>query len=125
MKLLPRSGPRGALKLVLPLAVAAVVMALPLAGSNAASPGAGTVSQASPSVDWTGPLTLATGGGCKGANDPSCDNYKLTVDPPASDFQVRILLQPVGDWDLSVFGPNGGLAGSSGNGPNQLEVVTL
>src|SRR5207244_2467894 len=31
----------------------------------------------------------------------------------------------VGDWDLDVFGPNGGLAGSSGNGPNQLEVVTL
>lgn len=125
MKAFPKRGPRRVAKLILPLAVAMAIMALPLAGSNAASPGAGTVSQSSPSVNWTGGLMLATGGGCTGADDPNCDNYKLTIQPPASDFQVRILLQPTGDWDLAVYGPNGGLAGSSGNGPNQLEVVTL
>jgi hypothetical protein len=30
---------------------------------------------------------------------------------------------PVGDWDMSVFAPDGALAGSSGNGPNQLTLT--
>src|SRR4051812_9040314 len=125
MKVVGRGAPRRVLRFILLPVVAGTVLAIPLASSNAASPGAGTVSASNTSVNWTGPLTLATGAGCKGANDASCDNYKLTIDPPASAFQVRIALKPYGDWDLAVYGPNGGLASSSGNGPNQLEMVTL
>src|SRR5689334_14173463 len=115
--------PARALKLFLLAAAAATVLILPLASSNAASPGAGTVSDSNKSVAWTGPVTVPTGGGCSGPNDSTCDNYKLTIQPPSYAFQVKIVLQPWGDWDLSVWGPNGGLAGSSGNGPNQAEIV--
>jgi hypothetical protein len=125
MKSMGRRLPRRALKLVLFAVVGATVLAIPLASSNAASPGSGTVSDSNKSVTWTGAITLATASGCSGANDPTCDNYRLTIQPPSYGFKVQIRLQPVGDWDLYVYGPNGGLAGSSGNGPNQLEVVTL
>ena len=111
---------------ILFLCAAAVgTLTLPLAASNAANPGSGTVSASSTSVSWTGPLAIATAGGCKGPNDPTCDNFRLTIQPPSYAFQVRIELLPVGDWDLSVFAPDGALAGGSGNGPNQLEIVTL
>ena len=106
-------------------AVAAATLALPLAGSNAANPGSGTVSGSNTSVSWTGAFAIATAGGCSGPNDPTCDNFRLTIQPPSYSFQVRIELMPVGDWDMSVFAPDGALAGSSGNGPNQLEIVTL
>jgi hypothetical protein len=107
------------------LLVVVTAFVLPLAGSQAANPGNGTVSASNTSVTWTGAFSIATASGCKSASDASCDNFKLTIQPPPYAFQVQITLQPVGDWDLSVWGPNGGLAGSSGNGPNQLEVVTL
>src|SRR5919201_1683263 len=100
------------LKLVLFAAAAAFV--LPLAGSQAATPASGTVSDSARSVRWVGAPTIATASGCTGANDASCDNFKLTI-----------RLQPWGDWDLYVYGPDGGLAGSSGNAPNQTEMVTL
>ena len=116
---------RRAFKLLVGAGVAAVAVALPLAGSQAASPGNGTVSATSTSVTWTGAFTIPTASGCSSAADASCDNFKLTIQPPSYAFQVQVTLQPVGDWDLYVFGPNGGLAGSSGNGPNQQEVVTL
>src|SRR5207237_1819591 len=112
-------------KVFLLVALAVAAVSLPLASSNAATPDSGTVSASNTSVSWTGPLAIATAGGCSGPSDPSCDNFHLTVQPPGYPFQVRILLQPAGDWDLSVFAPDGGLAGSSGNGPNQLEIVTL
>ncbi|MFY9578477.1 MAG: CARDB domain-containing protein [Gaiellaceae bacterium] len=105
------------------LAVAAV--SLPLASSNAATPDSGTVSASNLSVSWTGAIAIATAAGCTGATDPTCDKYHLTVQPPGYPFQVRIELLPAGDWDLYVYAPDGGLAGSSGNGPNQLEIVTL
>jgi hypothetical protein len=114
-----------ALKIVLPAAVAAVVLALPLASPRAATPGSGTVSASNPAVTWTGAFTLATAGGCTGPDDSTCDHFSLTINPPAGQFQVKIVLAPSGDWDLDVFGPNGGLAGSSGNGPGQPEIVTL
>jgi len=114
-----------ALKALVLGVITAAALALPLAGSQAANPSNGTVSAANTSVSWTGAFTIATASGCSSANDPSCDNFKLTIQPPSYGFQVQIKLQPVADWDLYVYGPNGGLAGSSGNGPNQLEVVTL
>jgi hypothetical protein len=105
-------------------AAAAAILLLPLT-SQAASPSSGTVSDAQPAVSWTGALALATAGACSGPSDSTCDNYKLTVQAPSYAFSVKIVLQPWGDWDLSVFGPDGGLVGSSGNGPNQAEIVTL
>ena len=116
---------RRALKILLPALVAALVLALPLGGSMAANPGSGTVSSANPAVTWTGAITVATAAGCTGPNDSTCDHFSLTIDPPAGNSRVKIVLAPSGDWDLAVYGPNGGLAGSSGNGPNQPEIVTL
>ena len=114
-----------ALKFLLPAVVAAVVLVLPLATTRAATPGSGTVSATNPAVTWTGAFTVATAAGCTGPGDSTCDHFSLTINPPAGQFQVKIVLAPSGDWDLDVFGPNGGLAGSSGNGPNQPEIVTL
>lgn len=68
---------------------------------------------------------LPSPNGCAGSTDTNCDLYHLTVQPPSYAFMVRIALQPTGDWDLSVYGPDGGLVGSSGNGPNQQELITL
>jgi len=96
-----------------------------LGASQAATPGSGTVSTSNPLVTWTGDYQPPTAGGCAGANDPTCDNFRLTVSAPSSPFTVTIKLQPFGDWDLSVWAPDGSLAGSSGNGPNQMEIVTL
>ena len=63
-----------ALKLLVVVACAAFV--LPLAGSQAATPNAGTISQASPSVSWSGDVHTPTATSCKGPNDPACDNFK-------------------------------------------------
>ncbi len=107
------------------LVAAAAALLVPLTSSRAASPGAGAVSAASPTVSWTGAPMVPNANGCKSASDSACDNFKLTVDPGGANAQVIVKLKPQGDWDLSVFGPDGGLIGSSGNGPNQLEVVTI
>lgn len=117
---------RGRAALLLAIAAAvATMLASPLVSSFAASPGMGVVSDSNRVASWTGPVTVATAGVCNGANDPTCDNYRLTVQPPSYAFSVKIVLVPDGDWDLSVYGPDGGLLGSSGNGPTQPEIVTL
>src|SRR5258705_7316873 len=71
--------------LVLP-AVAAFV--LPLAGSQAATPSAGTISESSPSVSWSGDNHTPTAASCDGPNDAACDNFKLTIAPPSFEYQV-------------------------------------
>ncbi len=111
-------------RLGLPIAVV-VALAVPLTASQAATPSSGTISQSSPSVSWNGDYMVPTASGCTGADDASCDRFSLTIEPPSYQFQVVIKLQPLGDWDLYVFAPSGGLAGSSGNAPGQLETVTL
>jgi hypothetical protein len=117
---------RGPAVLVLAIAAAvATLFASPLVSSYAATPGMGMVSDSNRVASWTGAITVATAGGCSGANDATCDNYKLTIQPPSYGFSVKIVLAPAGDWDLSVYGPDGGLVGSSGNGPGQPEIVTL
>ena len=100
---------------------AAAALFVPLSSSDAATPGAGTVSATNTFVTWTGALMAPNPNGCTGANDTNCDLYRLTVQPPASSL-VRIELQPAGDWDLAVYGPDGGLVGSSGNGPGQMST---
>ncbi|MGB5579020.1 MAG: hypothetical protein WBM68_00510 [Woeseia sp.] len=65
---------------------------------------------------------------CSGASDPACDNFLLTIDNAGlSNYIVTITLQPVGadDWDVQVYDPSGGVAGSSGNAPGTAEIVTL
>jgi len=101
------------------------LLVLPLTASNAATPGSGTISGSNTSVTWAGANKGATAAPCTGANDPACDTFKLTIDPPAYGFTVTIKLQPLGDWDLYVYAPDGGLANSSGNAPFQTEVVIL
>jgi hypothetical protein len=119
-----RAGSRLALS-VFALATAATALLVPLTSSTAATPGAGTVSAASPSVTWTGTVMAPSPNGCTGPTDTNCDLFRLTVQPPATSSMVRVKLKPAGDWDLSVFGPDGGLVGSSGNGPGQMEFVTI
>jgi hypothetical protein len=116
-------------KMLLILVATALTASLPLAGSQAATPSSGTISASSPSVSWSGPpMMVPTGSAnCGGPDNPACDNFRLTIQPPPSSFNVEIKLQPfaAGDWDLQVYAPNGGLAGSSGNAPGVEEVVTL
>ncbi|MGH9791606.1 MAG: PPC domain-containing protein, partial [Candidatus Acidiferrales bacterium] len=89
------------------------------------------MSESTPSVTWTGPFLVPTASAaCNGPNDPSCDNFRLTIVPPSAAFGpyvVKITLQPfaAGDWDLTVFDPNGNAVGSSGNAPSASEFVTL
>ena len=102
---------------------------LPLSAAFAASPSNGTVSETQ-SPAWQGatgklPTASAT---CAGPNDPACDNFQLTIDPGSlTSYIVTITLQPIGadDWDMQVFDPSGGVAGSSGNAPGTAEIVTL
>src|SRR6266540_4187272 len=101
------------------------LLVLPLTASNAATPGSGTISDSSRSASWAGANKTATAAPCTGPNDPACDTYELTIDSPAYGFTVTIKLQPLGDWDLYVYAPDGGLANSSGNAPFQTEVVVL
>jgi hypothetical protein len=111
--------------------VAFALIALPLSGSDAATPTNGTISEASPTIAWAGPTaTTPTAGGCASANDASCDKFRLTINPPSTAFgpyQVDITLTPAapGDWDMSVFGPSGTLVGSSGASPGVTEFVRL
>ncbi len=112
-------------KPVLALLVLASVLVLPLAGSRAATPSSGSISEASPSVSWAGDNKTPTAKSCTGPSDPACDTFKLTIAPPSFAYQVVITLAPIGDYDLYVYGPDGGQIGSSGNAPGQTEIVVL
>lgn len=120
----PRTS-RRVLKALLLAGVTFVVFALPLAGSQAATPGSGTISESSPSISWDGDNHTPTAASCQGPNDPACDNFRLTINPPSFQYQVVIQLAPIGDYDLYVYGPDGGQIGNSGNAPFQTEIVIL
>ena len=92
---------------------------------QAASPASGTVSQANPTVSWTGGPLVPSAAGCAGPEDPTCDHFKLTIVPPAGGFTVKITLTPLDDWDLSVYDPSGSGEGTSGNPPGIAEIVVL
>jgi hypothetical protein len=110
-----------------PLASALAAGMLLCASAWAASPSAGTVSQGSAQSSWTGGPGQPTAAACGSPTNTKCDNYKLTVVPPSYSFKVEIslTLQPTDDYDLEVYGPDGSLAGSSGNGPGEKETVIL
>lgn len=100
-----------------------------MAGSAwAASPSSGAVSQSSTSVTWRGgPLLPTASGNCGGPSSASCDNFRLTIQPPSYSFRVTVALTPqlADDYDLEVYGPNGALLGDSGNTPGSVEQVVL
>ena len=110
--------------------LAALALAAPTVLLIAATPPSGTVSQGSPTVAWSGEFLVPTAGGCGSDDNPSCDNFKLTIVPPASSFGpylVTITLQPAGnaDWDLEVYGPDHKFVNGSGHAAGQMETVIL
>ncbi|MEO6195919.1 MAG: hypothetical protein ABIS20_23110 [Thermoanaerobaculia bacterium] len=110
------------------IALVTAIAALPCAPLRAANPSAGTVSGTATQSAWTGgPLTPSASNTCGGANSSKCDNYKLTLVPPAYSFKVEISIAggAADDYDLEVYAPDGSLAGSSGNGPGEAEKVVL
>ncbi|HKV11267.1 MAG TPA: sialidase family protein [Thermoanaerobaculia bacterium] len=107
------------------LAALALTLAVP---AWAASPGTGSVSQTTTQAAWTGgPNLLGIGTACGGPANSKCDNYKLTINPPAGSFKVEITLtlSLLNDYDLEVYGPNNQLVGSSGNSVGVAEKVVL
>ena len=121
---------------VVRLVLTGLVFALFAALVYAATPSSGTVSQSNPTVTWTGQIPIPPAAGsssCSGPNNPGCDNFKLTITPPAATFGpyvvvVKTVSQNIDDWDLEVYDPNGKLIGSSGNGsgtPSNPEVETV
>ena len=101
---------------------------------TAATPPAGSVSEAAPTINWTGPVLpadpdLLNSPRCAGANAGTCDNFNLTITPPAAAFGpyvVEINLQPLnGDWDVEVYAPNGAFLKGSGSGTGAAEFVLL
>ena len=118
------------------VSILSLLVILLTAASPAATPATGTVSESSPTINWTGPFVTPTASStCNGPNDSSCDNFKLTIVPPASTFgPYQVLIQTVsalsGDWDMQVYDPSGKVVGSSGNGSGlptnpEIESVTL
>ena len=105
------------------------LIALLPAAVHAAVPGAGTVSQATPTSSWTGGpfLTSNPSGLCLTGVDPSCDTYALTITPPATgNYTVEITTTPSSegdDYDLYVNGPSGATVGSSTTSGGHEKVV--
>ena len=96
--------------------------------ASAATPAAGTLSESSREVSWTGgPKPSTQNADCGGPANPACDNFQLTIQPPSFGFEVEIVLTPFGpdDYDMQVYGPDGGLTGNSGNPPGLPETVIL
>jgi hypothetical protein len=112
-------------------------LAVPARGAD---PDSGTVSPTGPSTAWAGQhyalaaTTLPEQ--CPPAADPLnvlCDHFFLTIDVPL-DFwdthtgQVTIRIEwpsSDDDFDLYVYDPDGGLAGSSAAGGTTLEEVAI
>ena len=117
---------------VLCLAVAALaIVIIPI--TRGANPAGGTVSEANPQINWIGAVLpanpdLLNSPRCAGANESACDNFALTVVPPAASYGpyiVQIRLVPQGDWDMEIYNPDAKYRTSSGNGAYANEVVTL
>jgi len=85
------------------------------------------VSDSAPATWSGGGGTPTATSGCSGPSNPSCDNYRLTIVPPSYAFDVQITLTPqaTDDYDLEVYGPDGQIAGSSGNNAGAAELVVL
>lgn len=108
--------------------VAALLLLLAVPASRAAVPAGGTVSGPQPAVTWETDLKPPIAAvGCSGPNDSNCDNFRLTITPPAYPFVVDITvhLALADDWDLKVYDPAGNVVATSGNSPGQDEYAVL
>lgn len=106
----------------------AALVLVATAPGHTATPAGGTLSEATPQVAWSGgPLIPTASADCGGPDNPACDNFALTIEPPDSPFRVTIELVPQtgDDYDLQVWSPSGSLEKSSGNSPGQPERVVL
>lgn len=108
-------------------AAAVSLVALLTAPAEAAAPSAGTVSSSSVQASWSGGPLLLTASACGGPANSRCDNYKLSIVVPSSNFRVEITLTPqiLDDYDLEVYNASGQLVGSSGNVAGEVERVIL
>ncbi|MDA3932877.1 MAG: PPC domain-containing protein [Gammaproteobacteria bacterium] len=94
----------------------------------AAAPPSGEVSANQQQATWTGgPLIATAAATCNGPDNPSCDNFALTITAPTFPFQVQISItaSAADDWDLEVYDPSGVLIGTSANGAGSVETVVL
>src|SRR2546421_388595 len=119
---------RFALAISLGLAVAALAIVI-IPSTRGANPASGAVSEGNTKVTWTGQIKAPTGSSdCGGPSNAGCDNFRVDFTAPSSaygPYLLEIKLQPQGDWDMQVYGPDGRLLDGSGNGPGALELVTL
>lgn len=112
---------------------AALIPSLRPSSVSAANPAGATISEANPQLNWTGAIMpanpdLLNSPRCAGTNASACDNFSLTVVPPAAAYGpyiVEIRLEPQGDWDMEIYNPNGAYRTGAGNGAGAAEVVTL
>ncbi|HTD80967.1 MAG TPA: pre-peptidase C-terminal domain-containing protein, partial [Thermoplasmata archaeon] len=120
------------------LIVVSLVIGTMAVPARAASPGSGTVSTTTPNATWTGKhfvvAATALPEECPPPDpDVLCDHFLLTVDVAPSFWythsgQVTIRIEwpsSDNDFDLYVYGPGGGLAGSSGAGGTTSEEVAI
>ncbi len=113
---------------LIPAAILSAIALFAAGTAAGATPPTATLSEANPTVTWTGAVMAPTAGPCGSDNNPACDNFKLAITPPSAAFGpylVEVHLQPQGDWDLEMYGPDHTSAGGSGNGAGQLEVAFL
>ena len=73
--------------------------------SSAATPPAGTLSESSREVSWTGgPKPSTQNADCGGPDNAACDNFQLTIEPPSFGFEVEIVLTVPGEGgETEVF----------------------
>lgn len=104
--------------------------------ATAAQPERGTLTEARPSVRWSGgPFLVPRPVGCLGPGDSTCDYYFLRVGlAPGSEVEIKLStaretsgLAPVDgdDFDIYVWGPNDEIiaAGATSEGNESLTFV--
>ncbi|HEY0071135.1 MAG TPA: S-layer homology domain-containing protein [Chloroflexia bacterium] len=117
-------------------ALLGMVIAKQAKSALAATPQSGRLSQANPSVTWTGPTYVAANSvGDRSACDVPgrCDEFYMYLDLPANftaTQQVTITVSitvpnALDDYDVYVIGPNGVTVGSSTAGFGSEEKVTV
>jgi hypothetical protein len=113
------------------IVVLALASTLATGSAPAAVPSGGTVSPTSATVRWTGgPFVTSNPLTCLGTIDPSCDNFSLTVVPPATgSYTVDITISTANednDFDVFVYDQDGkrvGSATSSGTPPEKVSLT--
>lgn len=103
-----------------------VIALVPASPAISATPTSGNLSQATPLVTWSGAFrTPNASSSC--ATPANCDNFALTINPPASPYLIQIRLDPgpTGDWDLEVYSSSGVRIANSGESAGVPEAVIL